>query len=174
MKSLILLSVFVLLSSCSYFTPHRIDIQQGNIIEQEQVNKLKPGMRKDQVQFILGTPMLIDPFNTDRWDYIHTIRKGRGKMDKTRLSLYFIDDELTNLVGDLKPGVTVKKNMKSNEIITVPIEDYEPDESKPWYSWMMWWKDEDQQVKKAAGEPEPNQVNPSVKIPEIIEETKRN
>jgi outer membrane protein assembly factor BamE len=154
LKQLILLSGFLFLSSCSYFMPHRIDIQQGNIIDQEQVNQLKTGMRKDQVQFILGTPMLMDMFHANRWDYIHTMKKGHAKMEKTRLSLYFTDDELTNIIGDRRPGVAVKENRDKNAIITVPIKDYEEKESKSWYSWMMWWKDDKKEAKKSAGEPQ--------------------
>ncbi|MFK5984594.1 MAG: outer membrane protein assembly factor BamE [Pseudomonadota bacterium] len=171
---LLLLSFFIALSSCSYFMPHRIDIQQGNIIEQEKVNQLKPGMRKDQVQFILGTPMLIDVFHNDRWDYIHTIKKGHSEMKKTRLSLYFEDDELINIVGDIRPGVEVVKKAYQDEIIIVPLKDYDANEDTPWYSWLMWWDDEGKKTKKQADEPQPNQVNTSAHIPEIIEERKRN
>ncbi len=172
---LLLLSSF-LLSSCSYFLPHRIDIQQGNILEQDKVNQLQLGMRKDQVQFILGTPMLLDVFHHDRWDYMHTIKKGHDQMQKTRLSLYFEDDELINIVGDILPGVKVIEEVSHDDIVTVPTGEYIDEDDSPWYSWFVWWGDDEQKKddKVEAGEPEPNQVNHSTKIPEIIEANKRN
>src|SRR5918998_642922 len=59
-------------------TPHKIDIQQGNYVTQDMVNKLKPGMSRSQVRFALGTPLIADPFHADRWDYVYVYEhKGR-------------------------------------------------------------------------------------------------
>ena len=62
---------------------YKIDIQQGNVIEQEMLDKLQPGMDKDQVQFIMGTPVIVDPFHKDRWEYAPSeLRWHDGKRGK--------------------------------------------------------------------------------------------
>jgi outer membrane protein assembly factor BamE (lipoprotein component of BamABCDE complex) len=164
----IILIILFFLTSCSYLTPHRIHIQQGNIIEQEQLNLVKLGMRKDQVQYILGTPMLLDPYHFNRWDYIHTFKKGRQDMEMSRLTLFFEDDELIKVSGDYQLGVKVSTNTyKSNEIV-VPLSTKDDDNTLS--SWFNWFKSDDEDDKKSPGEPEPNQVNTSVKVQEIIEQ----
>ena len=67
----------------SAITPYRIDIRQGNYITQEMVAQLKPGMTRDQVRFILGTPLVVDPFHKNRWDYVHRLERG-GKLTEQR------------------------------------------------------------------------------------------
>ena len=52
-------------------TPYKIDVQQGNYVTQDMVEKLKPGMTRSQVKFLLGTPLVVDPFRNDRWDYVY-------------------------------------------------------------------------------------------------------
>ena len=80
--------------------PYRIDVQQGNYIERETIAKLKPGMTRAQVRFILGTPLIADPFNPNRWDYLYYNRpRGRIK-DVRRLTLYFEDDRLKRAYAD--------------------------------------------------------------------------
>lgn len=84
---------------------YRIDIQQGNIIEQAMLAKLKPGMDKSQVQFIMGTPSLVDPFHTNQWEYIYTFSKRGGRRKQRHITLYFEDDKLAYLDGDVVPGL---------------------------------------------------------------------
>lgn len=84
---------------------YRIDIQQGNIIEQAMLAKLKPGMDKSQVQFIMGTPSLVDPFHTNQWEYIYTFSKRGGRREQRHITLYFEDDKLAYLDGDVVPGL---------------------------------------------------------------------
>jgi outer membrane protein assembly factor BamE len=69
----------------SVVTPYRIDIRQGNYITQEMVAQLKPGMSRDQVRFILGTPLVADIFHADRWDYIYSFKPGRGELQHAAL-----------------------------------------------------------------------------------------
>ena len=65
--------MLLLLSGCSYIPtlPYKIDIQQGNVVTEEMVEKLKPGMSRSQVRFVLGTPLITDVFHADRWDYFY-------------------------------------------------------------------------------------------------------
>ena len=96
------------LAACSYIpnaiTPYRIDIQQGNYITQDMVSQLKPGMSKDQVRFILGTPLIVDPFRPDRWDYIYSMQHGFKKPEMRRLLVHFVDGKLNRLEGDVVPA----------------------------------------------------------------------
>jgi outer membrane protein assembly factor BamE len=82
---------------------YRIDVEQGNIIDQEKVDKLKIGMSRRQVRFILGTPMIEDSFNTDRWDYTHTIRNGRDSILNQNLIVFFEGEKLSRIEGDFTP-----------------------------------------------------------------------
>lgn len=84
---------------------YRIDIQQGSIIDQDMVDKLKPGMDKNQVQFIMGTPPLADPFHANRWDYIYTYSKGGTRREQRHVTLYFKDNKLSHVTGDVVAGV---------------------------------------------------------------------
>lgn len=83
---------------------YRINIQQGNIIEQEMLDRLQPGMDKEQVRFIMGTPAIEDPFHKDRWDYIFTFSKGGDRREQRHIVLYFKDDKLTHVGGDVVPA----------------------------------------------------------------------
>ena len=83
---------------------YRIDVQQGNIVDRELLGQLEIGMERRKVRFILGTPLLVDPFNQDRWDYVYSLRRGSGEEVKQRVSVYFVDDRLTRIESDLDPG----------------------------------------------------------------------
>lgn len=83
---------------------YRIDIQQGNIIEQEMLDKLKPGMDKNQVRFIMGTPVLVDTFHTDRWEYVFTYSEGGKRRSQRHVTLYFEDEKLARIGGDVVAG----------------------------------------------------------------------
>lgn len=91
--------VSVVLSACAV---HKIDVQQGNAVAPEKIAQLKAGMTKRQVIFIMGTPLLVDPFHNSRWDYIYSL-ESKGKMRERRhLALFFDGDELVRISGD--PG----------------------------------------------------------------------
>jgi outer membrane protein assembly factor BamE len=83
---------------------YRIDVDQGNIITQEMVNKLEPGMTRGQVRFVMGSPLLVDTFHDNRWDYVHTLRDSKGKSTEKRLTVTFKDDKLVAIAGDFAPG----------------------------------------------------------------------
>jgi outer membrane protein assembly factor BamE len=87
------------LSSC-FLTPHRIDVQQGNYLDTEAIAKLKPGMTRSQVRFLLGTPLLTDAFHPDRWDYLYIDRRKGRLVQEHRLTLWFEGDQLKRAVTD--------------------------------------------------------------------------
>ena len=105
---------------------YRIDIQQGSIIDNEMLARLKPGMDKNQVQFIMGTPPLVDPFHTDRWEYIYTFSKGGRQRKQRHITLHFEDDRLAYIDGDVVPGPerTEELTNKPTRIVDVPIRKY--------------------------------------------------
>jgi len=98
------------LSACSQVprivTEYRIDVQQGNVLSQEMVSQLKPGQTRDQVRYILGTPMLADMFHANRWDYVYRMEDGRTKAVQTRKLTVFFDQEgrLEKISGDVGPA----------------------------------------------------------------------
>ncbi len=85
-------------------TPYRMVIQQGNFISQEMVSQLKPGMTKEQVRFILGTPLVTDIFHADRWDYVFFREQANGKREQRNLSVVFENSKLVRVLGDLMPS----------------------------------------------------------------------
>ncbi|HEY2629523.1 MAG TPA: outer membrane protein assembly factor BamE [Usitatibacter sp.] len=92
----------VALSGCGLV--YTIDIQQGNYVTEDLVAKLKNGMTKAEVRNLLGTPLLVDTFHQNRWEYFFSNVKG-GKPDKsTRLSIYFENEKVVNFVGDAHPA----------------------------------------------------------------------
>lgn len=83
---------------------YKIAIAQGNIITQEMIDKLEPGMTRRQVIFVMGTPLVRDPYNQDRWDYVFNFQPGGGERGQERVSLYFENELLSSLTGDFEPG----------------------------------------------------------------------
>jgi outer membrane protein assembly factor BamE len=77
---------------------YRINIQQGNFLNQGAVEQVKPGMTRSQVRYLLGTPMVADSFDKERWDYIYYLKKGRNrKVDSRRVTVYFDGDKVARL-----------------------------------------------------------------------------
>ena len=99
----------VFLSSCTTIAEHfpgvyAIDVNQGNIIDQDMINQLRPNMNKRQVLFIMGSPMLVDVFHKKRWEYIYSEQKGGEARLQSRISLFFDQDNLVSVQGDFKPS----------------------------------------------------------------------
>lgn len=82
---------------------HRITIQQGNVITQDMVDKLKPGMSKRQVLFVMGEPVVKNPFQRDRWDYVYTVKPGDQPTVERHMTLFFKNDGLIRFTGDFVP-----------------------------------------------------------------------
>lgn len=110
-----LLVSLLTLSGC-FPSVYKIDIQQGNIITQDMVNQLRPGMNRAQVNYLMGTPLILDPFHADRWDYIYSIQPGGGTMHQENITLFFNNNQLVSLSGDFQPGKTREEEIAgSNE-----------------------------------------------------------
>lgn len=93
-----LLSSLLLNSGCVY----KIDIPQGNYVEQKQVDQLRAGMTQEQVEYVLGAPLMVDSFDPQVWNYLYYLRQGNGELDRKLLSLHFTQGKLDKLSGDFK------------------------------------------------------------------------
>jgi len=132
-----LIPVVLSMSACSWAPDlsylglprvHKIDVQQGNVVEQDQVNQLRPGMNKEQVRFIMGTPMLDDSFHANRWDYLFRFKPGYGEIEAKQATLFFNEAEkLVSIQGTFRPGDKAENTHTTTEIVVVPLEDYEGD-----------------------------------------------
>jgi outer membrane protein assembly factor BamE len=94
------------LTACSTFRfpgVHRITIQQGNVVTQQMIDRLKPGMTKSQVSFVLGNAVIDDPLEADRWDYVYSIQLPNGSVIRKILSAHFINERLSHFLGDFIP-----------------------------------------------------------------------
>lgn len=108
-KKILLMVVVFALSACGALGSlefpgvYKIGIPQGNIITQEMIDQLRPGMTKRQVTFVMGTPLVRDPYHQDRWDYVYNYQPGGGIRGQERVTIYFVDDGLVRFTGDFTP-----------------------------------------------------------------------
>lgn len=110
---------------------YRPTVQQGNVVTQDQINELQPGMTKRQVRFILGTPMLTDVFHANRWDYVYTLGEGSRPGEVRRVAVEFEEDRLVRISGDLKPQPENEREEKKKEIL-IAVPDWEPPNKTLW------------------------------------------
>ncbi len=101
----------VLVSGCSFSLPslkiprvHKISVQQGNVITQEMIDRLKPGMTRNQVAYIMGEPVIRNTFDEDRWDYLYTIDVPGVFSQSIHVTLFFENEVLAYFTGDLAPS----------------------------------------------------------------------
>jgi len=95
-----------LLAACA--SPvYKLDIRQGNMVTQEMASQLKAGLTKDQVRFILGTPLVADMFHADRWDYLYRFRPGRhpDDVEQRHLVVFFENGKLARVGGDVQAAL---------------------------------------------------------------------
>lgn len=90
-------------------TPYKIDIQQGNYVTQDMLAKLQPGMTRSQVRFALGTPLIVDPFRTDRWDYVYNLYKRGVLTEQRTVTVIFKGDALDRIEGDVAAGANISQ-----------------------------------------------------------------
>ena len=84
----------LVLTACVY----RMDVQQGNLLDAEDVDQVEVGMTRSQVRFLLGTPMVTDTFDKDRWDYVYSLRRGHErKVTKRHLVVWFEADKVVRV-----------------------------------------------------------------------------
>ena len=106
-KILISVIAAILLSGCAEFPGvYKIDIPQGNVVTQEMVDTLRPGMTQNQVRYVLGTPLITDTFSSNRWDCVYRNQSGEtGIVTQQQLTVLFDEaGKLSGLAGDFRPG----------------------------------------------------------------------
>jgi len=144
---LILLSM--LLASCSYLSspvlsPYKMDIRQGNYVTPEMRDKLKIGMSRQQVRYVMGTPMVSDVFHGNRWDYVYRLEQRGEMVEKQHLTLYFDKDNLVRVEegGQSAPGMAQQPAAAQPAVATPqPVANAEPaaDVLKSVESWAAAW-----------------------------------
>ena len=114
------LALAVLLSACTTIPDllifpgvHKPDMQQGNIIDQEKLDQLEVGMSRAQAQFVMGTPLVADTFDLDRWDYIYQYRSAEGQVTSRTVTLNFRDGVLTQIRGGYEASVVPSEETSS-------------------------------------------------------------
>ena len=93
--------IALLLSGC--LSVYKVEVQQGNVVTQEMIDKLKPGMTPSQVRFVMGTPLIVDPFHQDRWDYYYYLRRSNETSGESqRVTVVFKNDLLIAVQGNTR------------------------------------------------------------------------
>lgn len=106
LKVLSLVVCVAILGACSSLRfpgVYRIPIQQGNYLEEEMIEQLEVGLSKRQISYIMGTPMIQDTFNPDRWDYFYNLKRGDKELRSNHFVVYFENDQVTHWEGDYTP-----------------------------------------------------------------------
>lgn len=108
MRFALTLVLAALVAGCGasrWLAPYRMEIQQGNYVTQGTASQLAVGMTRDQVRFLLGTPLIADPFHANRWDYVYRLERANSRqVEERRMTLFFKDDRLERVEGDIAPG----------------------------------------------------------------------
>ncbi len=127
------LAPVAMLSACSNFSlskpetlfgllePYKVDVVQGNVVTQEIMAQIQPGLGRMQVKEILGTPLLADPFHTDRWDYVFTIRRQGVPDQQRRVSVFFKNDAVERFDTEPLPSerdfvASIDKPVKGKDV----------------------------------------------------------
>lgn len=170
---------------------YKMEIQQGNEIDSEMLLKLKPGMTKSQVKFILGTPLIADSFHKDRWDYMYvlrtydTVQKNLGFSERRHVVLNFENQLLKNIAGEVIPSegnLDINKIENTKEYLVKPRSVNEIKEEGSWVDNIKFWEsDNDEQTapknKKIQKEKERKKIksetdNERISQPDNINDTK--
>ena len=101
LKFVVLLLTTMLLAGCSIPKIFQVVISQGNLVDQEMLDKLEIGMTESQVKFVMGTPLISDTFYPNRWDYFTSVTQGTTTYTNQKVTLYFEDNKLVNWEGEI-------------------------------------------------------------------------
>ena len=126
--------LILFLTACSpsvLITPHKTDVQQGNVVTEDMLDKIKPGMTKSQVRFVLGTPLISDAFHGDRWDYVYRFDKKGELTEKRRLTVVFEGDNLKTVEGTALPPSKNIAGTRPTVPIAVPVLALAPEQPRP-------------------------------------------
>ena len=108
-------SVREYLPSFDSLAVYKIDINQGNYLSQDMVDRLKPGMSKQQVKLVLGTPLITSAFRDNRWDYVYEFSRQGKVREHRKFTVWFADDKLARWEGDKMPESVVELNRSAGD-----------------------------------------------------------
>ena len=146
MRRLLLIALLALgtapLVGCFHY--YKMDIQQGNVVTDKMLSRLEPGMTQRQVHYVLGTPMVRDPFHSDRWDYVYYLKKGDSRShEESRITVFFENGKLSRILKNGQPYTPTGAEASTTDS-TVTKEDQEildkPVEKKKGFFHRMWDK----------------------------------
>ena len=128
--SLCLITYALMATGCSTIMSnipgvYTIDILQGNMIDQDLIDQLRPNMTKRQVMYILGSPMIADTFHDKRWDYLYSEQKNGGDRLQKRVSLYFNGDSLAGVQGDIRPSTLPVVKPSTETTVDLPKREFD-------------------------------------------------
>ena len=164
-KSLLLLALFC--AACSNYSanlpsikPFRMDISQGNVVTPKMMMQLRPGMSKAQVKFIMGTPLIVDAFHANRWDYFYQMRKDGKIVEQRRVIMEFENEKLARIRGDVIPAASAGGEGSDKPANKAPVtlksaSDPKPKEKGLLDSLKFWGDDETAAVPAAKPESAP-------------------
>ena len=120
--------------------PFKMEVQQGNVVTSKMLLQLRPGMTRSQVRYIMGTPLIVDSFRDNRWDYFYELRKQGVLVEKRRVILDFDKDSLVSVRGDVIPSA---ENPDVKTIVEAPQQKVEEPKDDSWTDKLKFWKDEE-------------------------------
>lgn len=138
-RPVLALVLFLSLGACQM---HKIDIQQGNVISESEVAQLAPGMTRREVRYILGTPLVVDPFHQNRWDYFYSLDRRGEELVKRRITVVFENDVVNRIEGNI--GTNTAKDITQDEGGTVITESQQEDKGFFKKTWDKVWGDDDE------------------------------
>ena len=100
-KALILIMTSLLLANCSIPRIFQVVVSQGNLVDQEMLDKLEIGMTESQVKFVMGTPLISDTFYPERWDYFTSVTQGESSYTNQKITLFFENNQLIRWEGEI-------------------------------------------------------------------------
>ncbi len=115
------------LAGCSLPRVHKVTVQQGNVITQEMIDRLKPGMTRSQVAFVMGEPVFRNSFDGNRWDYIYTLEVPGYYQEQKRVSLFFENDILAYFTGDYAPTAARSGSGDAQTTASAPADSANPE-----------------------------------------------
>ena len=103
-NSVVLMTLILLSSGCSFPEMYKVVISQGNLVDQEMIDKLEVGMTESQVKFVMGTPLITDTFYPNRWDYFTSVTQGETTYTNQKITLLFEENKLVSWEGKMESG----------------------------------------------------------------------
>lgn len=160
-KAILLPAIF--LTACSNYPaslpsikPYKMDIQQGNVVTSKMMLQLRPGMSRAQVRFVMGTPLIMDSFHANRWDYLYRMQKGGKVIEQRRVILDFEGDQLKHVRGDVVAAASAPPSGASpasrEPVMLKPANGAAPKE-KSVLDKLKFWNGDEEKIPAQSGQP---------------------